>query len=209
MYYLIEDILNRYHRSLKICNKINELHFLQNFLNESLLFTQLRVAIDFHGMEKNTIESIATVNCLVTHILQNIFFNIKSKLIQVNDMRVSINNIIFYFGWTNPLQKQAVFLSISSTPEVRQPFSILSNDMNGLTEKSLNKICIPIIWTKYCCCCSTNYNTFCDEVGWSHQNLSHNRSEFISSSAKLKVPSNPGSSQARCTTLIQTFHTKS
>ncbi len=39
-----------------------------------LVTKQLMVAIDFHSMEKIQRRSMATIKCLVTNILQNIFF---------------------------------------------------------------------------------------------------------------------------------------
>ncbi len=45
-----------------------------------LVTKQLMVAIDFHSMEKKILwKSMATVNCLVTNILQNIFFCVQQK----------------------------------------------------------------------------------------------------------------------------------
>ncbi len=35
--------------------------------------------IDFHDMEKNTMKSMGTINCLVTSILQNIFFGVQQR----------------------------------------------------------------------------------------------------------------------------------
>ncbi len=44
-----------------------------------LVTKQLLVSIDFHGMEKNTMEVNGDKSCLVTNILQNIFFCVQQK----------------------------------------------------------------------------------------------------------------------------------
>ncbi len=132
---------------------------------------------------------MATVNSLITHILQNIFvfLNKRAKLIQVwNDMRVSINNIIFIFGWTIPLQKQAVNM---------KQFVLQKSGNHSvyyhITWMDLQKK----IWIKSISQSFEQKNAaaptrmlFCDEVGWSHQHLSRNRSEFIQWHAKVWEP---------------------
>ncbi len=40
---------------------------------------ELMVAIDFYSIEIHTMDSMATVSCLVTNILQNIFFCVWEK----------------------------------------------------------------------------------------------------------------------------------
>ncbi len=67
-----------------------------------LVTKQLTVAIDFHSMDKILYKSMATINCLVTIILQNTFCCVQQKKethiwVWVNDDR------IFILGWTIPL----------------------------------------------------------------------------------------------------------
>ncbi len=71
-----------------------------------LVTKHLTVAINFHNHFPTLWKSMATVNCLVTNILQNIISGDRRKnLIQVfNNLRVWVNNDrLFIFEWTVPL----------------------------------------------------------------------------------------------------------
>ncbi len=65
---------------------------------------QTVIAIDFHSMKNKHCKSMAYHNCLLTSILQTIFFYPEQKkethkgLEKLNDVR------IFIFGWTVPLR---------------------------------------------------------------------------------------------------------
>ncbi len=77
---------------------------------------QLDVAIEFHCMEKNTIEVNGFRQLFGTHIRQNIFFcTQQKKLVQVwNNLRVT-KWLVFIFGWTVPLnQIDSIPLSINT-----------------------------------------------------------------------------------------------
>ncbi len=77
--------------------------FLLLNTKEKMLVTKLlMVAIDIYSMEKKKIlwKSMATVNCSVTHIFQNIFFCVQQKK---KNSRGWENDGIFIFGQTVPL----------------------------------------------------------------------------------------------------------
>ncbi len=62
---------------------------------------QLLVAIDFHSIEKNTKESqwLPTSNCLVTKVLQNIFFCVQQKKeIHIRTKRVWVYDEFSFLG---------------------------------------------------------------------------------------------------------------
>ncbi len=69
------------------------------------------VSIDFHSMENNTMEIRGDHNCLVSHILQNIFFYVPQK--KKKETHTALEQLegeydddsISIFGWTIPLSE--------------------------------------------------------------------------------------------------------
>ncbi len=67
-----------------------------------LVIKQLLVPIDVHSKERNAMEVNETINCLITSILQNIFFFVQHKrethtfLEQYYQIRKFYRNVYFY-----------------------------------------------------------------------------------------------------------------
>ncbi len=140
---------------LLLCSKWKFCHFLMliqtcmnNFLNikEDILKNvnqQLMVAIDFHNMKKILWKSMATSNCLIINILQNIFVWVQQKR-ETHTTWGWLNDRILIFGGTVPLKSYSYLNHPCGIYLMWQLLFCFSKHVDGG-----NRCCLNAFWAKH------------------------------------------------------------